>query len=261
MSLNHFRNKRQAHAVSRASSDQAWNPFRHVWGGRRAQTWAGLETQEGRAGVVHSATEPTTATTRVEPEHVQSTTARLASADENVDVKTPELESGLRHRKPVDDGGGGDAEADAATPVPVQGKPAEEEKQTNKHSRFLRHLEPKTPFTVSNQLQRTFLNSWINMLLVAAPVGIALNYVPAVPRVAVFVVNFVAIIPLAAMLSFATEEIALRTGETLGGLLNATFGNAVEVIVSIIALIDGKIQIVKTSLIVLFVATRCEQST
>jgi len=40
----------------------------------------------------------------------------------------------------------------------------------------------------------------------------------------VFVVNFLAIIPLAAILSFSTEELALRVGETLGGLLNATFG-------------------------------------
>lgn len=48
---------------------------------------------------------------------------------------------------------------------------------------------------------------------------------------AVFVINFFAIIPLAAVLSFATEEISLKLGETMGGLLNATFGNAVELIV------------------------------
>ncbi len=51
------------------------------------------------------------------------------------------------------------------------------------------------------------------------------------------------------MLSFATEELALYVGEVLGGLLNATFGNAVELIVSIIALIQHKILIVQTSLI------------
>lgn len=47
----------------------------------------------------------------------------------------------------------------------------------------------------------------------------------------VFTLNFFAIIPLAAVLSFATEEIAHRLGETLGGLVNATFGNAMELIV------------------------------
>lgn len=48
---------------------------------------------------------------------------------------------------------------------------------------------------------------------------------------AVFTINFFAIIPLAAVLSFATEEISMKLGDTLGGLLNATFGNAVELIV------------------------------
>lgn len=48
---------------------------------------------------------------------------------------------------------------------------------------------------------------------------------------AVFTLNFFAIIPLAAILSFATEEISMTLGDTFGGLLNASFGNAVELIV------------------------------
>lgn len=83
--------------------------------------------------------------------------------------------------------------------------------------------EPKQKFTVMSQLRATILNSYINVLLIAVPVGIAMNYAKVSP-VVVFVVNFIAIIPLAALLSYATEEIALRTGETIGGLLNATFG-------------------------------------
>jgi hypothetical protein len=78
-------------------------------------------------------------------------------------------------------------------------------------------------FTLGSQLKATIFNSWINLLLIAAPVGNATHFINASP-VAVFAVNFIAIIPLAAMLSYATEEIALRVGETLGGLLNATFG-------------------------------------
>ncbi|CAG9990976.1 unnamed protein product [Clonostachys byssicola] len=105
------------------------------------------------------------------------------------------------------------------------------------------------PFTAANQIQRTLLSSWINILLLAAPVGIAINYVSSISRVAVFVVNFIAIIPLAAMLGFATEEIALRTGEVWGGLINATFGNAVELIVAILALVKHEYVIVRTSLI------------
>ena len=103
-------------------------------------------------------------------------------------------------------------------------------------------------FTVASQLRATILNSWINVLILAAPAGIALHLIKANP-IAIFVVNFVAIIPLAAMLSYATEEIALRTGETIGGLLNASFGNAVELIVAIIALVKKNVLIVQTSLI------------
>jgi len=100
----------------------------------------------------------------------------------------------------------------------------EKPEKPKKDRTFFKHIEPKEPFTARNQIQRTLLGSYINILLFAAPVGIAINYIHSVSRVAVFVVNFIAIIPLAAMLSFATEEIALRTGETLGGLLNASFG-------------------------------------
>jgi Ca2+:H+ antiporter len=106
----------------------------------------------------------------------------------------------------------------------------------------------KQTFTAVGQFRATVLNSWINILFIASPIGIATYYAHVNP-VAVFVINFIAIIPLAAMLSYATEEIALRTGEVLGGLLNASFGNAVELIVSIIALTQNQILIVQTSLI------------
>jgi Ca2+:H+ antiporter len=55
------------------------------------------------------------------------------------------------------------------------------------------------------------------------PIGIVVNYTD-IPKVAVFVINFIAIIPLATILSYAMEEIALRTGEKIGRLLNATLG-------------------------------------
>ncbi|KAL8661747.1 MAG: hypothetical protein Q9202_005309 [Teloschistes flavicans] len=107
---------------------------------------------------------------------------------------------------------------------------------------------PKQKFTFVGQLKATVFNSPINILLLMVPVGIAVHFTNLSP-IGVFVINFIAIIPLAAMLSYATEEIALRTGETLGGLLNATFGNAVELIVSIIALTQKKVDIVQESLI------------
>ncbi|KAM3424547.1 hypothetical protein BST61_g6543 [Cercospora zeina] len=109
---------------------------------------------------------------------------------------------------------------------------------------------PKIPFMT--QFKAVF-GSWINLLLIFVPIGIALEYAldKSIQKngIIIFVMNFIAIIPLAAVLSYATEELAMYIGEVLGGLLNATFGNAVELIVSIIALIQGKVLIVQTSLI------------
>jgi Ca2+:H+ antiporter len=85
-------------------------------------------------------------------------------------------------------------------------------------------LESHVP--VGRQIRAVLFPNWytINWLLVAVPIGIALHFVKGMSPLAVFVVNFLAIIPLAGILSFATEEIALRVGEVLGGLLNASFG-------------------------------------
>ncbi|OCK98008.1 uncharacterized protein K441DRAFT_410034, partial [Cenococcum geophilum 1.58] len=71
-------------------------------------------------------------------------------------------------------------------------------------------------------IRAVLFGSWINLLLVAVPVGFVVNYLD-INGVAIFVVNFIAIVPLAAMLSYATKEIALRVSKTLGRLLNATF--------------------------------------
>ncbi|OAQ73905.1 vacuolar calcium ion transporter [Pochonia chlamydosporia 170] len=94
----------------------------------------------------------------------------------------------------------------------------------------------------------TLLSSYVNWLLVMVPIGIAAGAL-GWGSTAVFTINFFAIIPLAAVLSFATEEIAMKLGQTMGGLLNATFGNAVELIVSIVALKDGQIEIVQASML------------
>ena len=102
----------------------------------------------------------------------------------------------------------------------IVGGDPEMEKPRRQSSLFRKDTQQ---FTAMSQFRATILNSWINVLLIFVPIGIAVNYA-GIPKVGVFVINFIAIIPLAAMLSYATEEIALRVGETLGGLLNATFG-------------------------------------
>merc|ERR1719262_1830381 len=65
----------------------------------------------------------------------------------------------------------------------------------------------------------------------------------------VFSTNFMAIVPLAAILGAATESLAIHTGQMVGGLLNATFGNAVEMIVTINAIRAGLVSVVQGSLL------------
>ncbi|KAG5654139.1 hypothetical protein H0H81_007191 [Sphagnurus paluster] len=64
-----------------------------------------------------------------------------------------------------------------------------------------------------------------------------------------FSFSFIAIIPLAKLLGDATEQMSAKLGPTLAGLLNATFGNAVEIIVGIAALLQGQLRIVQTSML------------
>jgi calcium/proton exchanger cax len=65
----------------------------------------------------------------------------------------------------------------------------------------------------------------------------------------VFAVNAIAVIPLAGLLTFATECVAHRLGPTLGALINVSFGNAVELIIFIIALVKNEIRVVQAALI------------
>lgn len=83
---------------------------------------------------------------------------------------------------------------------------------------------------VFNVTKITLLSNYVNVLLVFVPLGIVAGATGWNPTT-VFILNFFAIVPLAAVLSFATEEISMKLGQTMGGLLNATFGNAVELIV------------------------------
>ncbi len=61
--------------------------------------------------------------------------------------------------------------------------------------------------------------------------------------------NFLSLVPLALLLGEVTEDLAVRFGDTVGGLLNATFGNVVELILSIAALQKGLYDVVATSLV------------
>ncbi|KAI9101010.1 Sodium/calcium exchanger protein-domain-containing protein [Phlyctochytrium arcticum] len=108
-------------------------------------------------------------------------------------------------------------------------------------------LGPAPPTTKSS-LRYIFFSNYINVLIVFVPLGIIaglLNWSDTV----IFMFNFIALIPMAKLLGLATEELALRTNQTIGGLLNATFGNAVELIVGLIALHNGLLTVVQASLL------------
>jgi Ca2+:H+ antiporter len=87
----------------------------------------------------------------------------------------------------------------------------------------------------------------LNWMLVAVPVAVGLEFAHASP-LAIFVAACLAIIPLAGLMGRATEHLAERTGEGLGGLLTSTFGNAAELIIALVALRRGLIDVVKASL-------------
>ncbi len=85
-------------------------------------------------------------------------------------------------------------------------------------------------------------------LLIFTPIAIALEYLTPERHLLVFVAAAIAILPLAGWLGRATEQLANRSGEGVGGLLNATFGNAAELIIAIAALRAGLHDVVKASI-------------
>jgi Ca2+:H+ antiporter len=88
----------------------------------------------------------------------------------------------------------------------------------------------------------------LNLLLVFVPVAMLMEWVFHSPPLWIFGVSCLAIIPLAGLMGHATEKIATRVGEGIGGLLNATFGNAAELIIAIMALRAGLYDLVKASI-------------
>lgn len=116
-----------------------------------------------------------------------------------------------------------------------------------KSERSQDHLyEPKQ--STLNVLHDMIFGNSINILLLAIPLAITSHYQEWSP-ISIFVWNFLAIVPLASILGFFTEEVAAHTNQTIGGLINATFGNAVEVVVAIQALLANEIRIVQASMI------------
>ena len=103
-------------------------------------------------------------------------------------------------------------------------------------------MKPHTGSTV-----RAIFASPINVLLIAAPISWYLSAAGGTPAW-VFITAAAALIPLAGLIGLGTEQLALRSGPAWGGFLNATFGNAAELIIAVVALRKGHVELVKASI-------------
>jgi Ca2+:H+ antiporter len=88
----------------------------------------------------------------------------------------------------------------------------------------------------------------LKWLLIFIPITLGLEYFVHPGDAVLFTCAALAIVPIAATMGEATENLALKTGPTIGGLINATFGNATELIIAFFALQAGKTEVVKASI-------------
>jgi Ca2+:H+ antiporter len=96
--------------------------------------------------------------------------------------------------------------------------------------------------------RRISLKPSLNWLLIFIPVSLALESAHA-PDPVLFFSAALAIVPIARLIVLSTEQLATRTGDAVGGLLNATFGNAPELIIALVALRAGMLDMVRASII------------
>ncbi|KAL1680854.1 Sodium/calcium exchanger protein-domain-containing protein [Schizophyllum commune] len=139
------------------------------------------------------------------------------------------------------------AESTAAATQRVTRPPPFSRKLTK--SLFLRPASTRGPAPGWKESIKCALTySWINVLLIFNPIAWALHYTHQEDG-AVFAMALLGVIPLAGMLGHGTETIALYTGDALGGLINASLGNATEFIIAILLLVKCEIRVVQASLL------------
>ncbi len=112
-------------------------------------------------------------------------------------------------------------------------------------------MNPEPAPSGQPRLDASFLrtpNGWPYLLTPLIPIAVLLEIVGAAPTI-VFAASALGIIPTAALMGRATEELAARSGPGIGGLLNVTFGNAPELIIALFALGQGLQEVVKASIV------------
>lgn len=106
---------------------------------------------------------------------------------------------------------------------------------------------PRQPLKHLRRQPSSWGPMWRKILLLAVPAAFVANWQHLSPII-VFVLACLAVLPLAGFMGDATEHLSARTGPTVGGLLNATFGNAAELIIALVALRAGMVELVKASI-------------
>src|SRR3954449_3131098 len=99
------------------------------------------------------------------------------------------------------------------------------------------------------QLLKEIRHNPLLWLLIFVPVVFAAEKLKHEAHTLLFVLSVLAIVPLATLLSHATESVAARTGDAVGGLLNATLGNLTELVIALAALRAGQYMLVKASIV------------
>lgn len=217
----------------------------------RFRAWAKHHARNGRASTkkapilpVSEAKQPPTAPSRDGADLPPRSSTTSGQATNNNDGGNDELN--------IDD------DSPTASPPaapPPKNTEAQGEKSTTIDQGNGATQKPSIPFRIKNGIIRfgvhtkeALFRSWFNLLLIFVPIGIAAEAVHLNPAI-VFATNAIAIVPLAGVLTHATESVAIRLGDTWGALLNVSFGNAVELIIFIIGLAKNEIRIVQAALL------------
>ncbi|CAN6878127.1 hypothetical protein Bca4012_079647 [Brassica carinata] len=114
--------------------------------------------------------------------------------------------------------------------------------------RLIQKVPCKSLQNVLSNLQEVILGTKLAVLFLAIPLAVIADYYHY-GRPLIFGLSLTGLTPLAERVSFLTEQLAFYTGPTVGGLLNATCGNATELIIAILALANNKVAVVKYSLL------------
>lgn len=120
----------------------------------------------------------------------------------------------------------------AAVPPPKPPPPENSQGKTSSPVESADEIEEKPNIAVRcyKVCKDILFSTWLNVLLIFVPIGIAVHFAGLNGNL-VFAMNAIAIIPLAGLLAYATESVASDMGDTVGSLMNVTFGNAVELII------------------------------